>query len=66
VPGNQMVSAHVVLAKHAAERWTDQASRRADRWARTFDVRIARTVPRSAFVPRPIVDVVVLHLERRR
>jgi 23S rRNA (adenine-N6)-dimethyltransferase len=64
VPANQMLSADLVLPRHAAMRWVSARTSRNSRWTAIFAVDIARSLPRSAFVPRPTVDSVVLHIER--
>ena len=65
VGGNQLVCADLVLDQHAAARWADGQVRGSHRWMATFDLQIAQRLPRSAFIPRPTVDAVVLHIERR-
>jgi 23S rRNA (adenine-N6)-dimethyltransferase len=64
VPNNQMISADLVLPRHAAMRWASASVSRNSPWCSTFAVHIARSLPRSAFVPRPTVDSVVLQIER--
>jgi 16S rRNA A1518/A1519 N6-dimethyltransferase RsmA/KsgA/DIM1 with predicted DNA glycosylase/AP lyase activity len=65
VGGNQLVRADLVLDQRAASRWVHGQVRGAHRWTATFDLQIAQRLPRSAFIPRPTVDPVVLHIERR-
>src|SRR5262245_49332246 len=57
-PGSRLVSADLVLGRQAAVRWSR-------RWTPNFDVSVAHDLARSALVPRPSVDVAVLHVERR-
>jgi 23S rRNA (adenine-N6)-dimethyltransferase len=64
VPANQMLSADLVLSRHAATRWISAGAANEHRWTSTFAVDIAHSLSRSAFVPRPTVDSVVLHIER--
>jgi 23S rRNA (adenine-N6)-dimethyltransferase len=56
-PGGQLVRADLVIGRAAARRW-------AERPARAFDIHIAHGLPRSAFIPRPSVDAVVLRIDR--
>jgi 23S rRNA (adenine-N6)-dimethyltransferase len=65
VPTNQMHSADLVLPRHAAMRWASASVSDETRWTSAFALEIARPMSRSAFVPRPTVDSVVLHIERR-
>ncbi len=65
VPTNRMCRADLVLPRHAAMRWLSTSTAGTSRWASTFTIDIARAVPRSAFIPRPTVDSVVLRVERR-
>jgi 23S rRNA (adenine-N6)-dimethyltransferase len=58
-PGSHLVAADLVVGRHAARRWL------ATRPAGPFDVRVLHALSRSAFVPRPQVDAVVLRIERR-
>jgi 23S rRNA (adenine-N6)-dimethyltransferase len=65
VPTNHMYSAHLVIPRHAAMRWASASASGESRWTSAFAIHIARPLSRSAFVPRPTVDSVVLHIERR-
>jgi 23S rRNA (adenine-N6)-dimethyltransferase len=56
-PGGRLVRADLVIGRAAALRWTS-------RHAPAFDVRIAHGISRSAFIPRPPVDAVVLRIDR--
>lgn len=62
--GSRLVRADLVLGRPAAMRWARGEPRGANRWMTTFDARVTQTVPRSAFVPRPSVDAVVLRIDR--
>lgn len=64
-PGSRLVRADLVLARRAAIRIVQGRVSGASRWARTFDTRLVHAAPRSWFVPRPPVDVVVLRIARR-
>lgn len=64
-PGSRLVRADLVLQHAAARRWASGRAPGAGRWARDYDVRAGRPVPRSAFVPRPPVDCRVLRVTRR-
>jgi 23S rRNA (adenine-N6)-dimethyltransferase len=59
VPGNRMLSADLVLGRQAAVRWSMHCTP-------TFDMSVAHNLARTACVPRPRVDLAVLHVERRR
>jgi 23S rRNA (adenine-N6)-dimethyltransferase len=58
VPRNRMLSADLVLGRKAAVRWSRSGTS-------TFAIEIAHNLPRAACVPRPKVDLAVLHIERR-
>ena len=62
---SQLVSAHLVLQHAAARRWADGRAPGAARWARDYDVRVGRRVPRAAFSPPPAVDASMLEIRRR-
>jgi len=64
VPTNQMLSADLVLPRHAAMRWISASISDNSRWTSTFAVAVGRTLSRSAFIPRPNLDSTVLHIER--
>jgi 23S rRNA (adenine-N6)-dimethyltransferase len=64
-PGSRLVTADLVVPRGVARRWTDRRAPGSGRWQRTFDARIAATVPASAFEPRPPGATVVLRIERR-
>jgi 23S rRNA (adenine-N6)-dimethyltransferase len=62
--GSRLLTADLVLGRPAAVRWAGGELRGARRWMTTFDASVTRTIPRSAFAPRPSVDAVVLRIER--
>jgi 23S rRNA (adenine-N6)-dimethyltransferase len=64
-PGSQLVGADLVLQRAAARRWAEGRAPGAGRWMRTYDMRVARKVPRAAFAPRPPVDCALLTIRRR-
>jgi 23S rRNA (adenine-N6)-dimethyltransferase len=64
-PGSRLVSADLVVQRATARRWVAGRAPGAGRWARDYDVRMGRRVPRSAFAPRPPVDCVNLRITRR-
>jgi 23S rRNA (adenine-N6)-dimethyltransferase len=63
--GSRLSRADVVMERGAAVRWASGRAPGAGRWVATYDVRVGRRIPRSAFAPRPRVDSVVLHIVRR-
>lgn len=63
-PGSGLVRADVIVPTHLARRWSTGRAPGARRWDRHFSVRIARGVPRHAFIPSgPAASVLVI--ERR-
>jgi 23S rRNA (adenine-N6)-dimethyltransferase len=64
-PGSRLLSAHLVLQRQTALRWADADAPGARRWRGEFAVDLGMRIPRSAFRPRPNVNVQVLHLLRR-
>lgn len=64
--GSRMQSATLVVPRYAAERWSSGRHHGAGRWAATFSVRLERTLPRAAFVPRSPGAVALLRIDRRR
>jgi 23S rRNA (adenine-N6)-dimethyltransferase len=64
-PGSRLVSAHLVLQREVARRWSGTDAPGGRRWSRDFDASLGMRVPRSAFRPPPRVDTQVLHIERR-
>lgn len=66
-PGSKMTSAHLVLQHDAARRWAASLGSGAKkRGHEMFSGRVDRALPRSAFSPRPRVDVAVLSIVRIR
>jgi 23S rRNA (adenine-N6)-dimethyltransferase len=63
--GSRLSRADVVMERGAAVRWASGRAPGAGRWVATYDVRVGRRIPRSAFTPRPRVDSVVLHIVHR-
>jgi 23S rRNA (adenine-N6)-dimethyltransferase len=64
--GSRLISAELVVPRYIARRWTDPDAPGANRWHRTFNARVVRAMPRSAFRPPPPAPAVVLRIERRR
>jgi 23S rRNA (adenine-N6)-dimethyltransferase len=64
-PGSRLVSARLVLPRHAATRWAGGRCHGGRRWAQIFDVRVDGDVPRAAFRPPPPGGAAVLVIERR-
>lgn len=64
-PGSHLVAADLLLQHQAAARWAGGRAPGVGRWAKDFDVRLGRRVPRRAFDPRPPVDNRVLVVRRR-
>ncbi|MGN6695427.1 MAG: rRNA adenine N(6)-methyltransferase family protein [Aquihabitans sp.] len=64
-PGSRMVSAHVVLQRDAARRWSSPNAPGARRWQHQWSATLGPAVPRRAFAPPPMVDSQVLRLHRR-
>jgi 23S rRNA (adenine-N6)-dimethyltransferase len=60
-PGSRLVAADLVLQRAAVTRFAAGAGR----WARGWDVRAGRPVPRRAFRPPPSADSAVLVIRRR-
>jgi 23S rRNA (adenine-N6)-dimethyltransferase len=63
-PGSRLVSARLVLPRHAALRWAGHRRHGGERWSRDFAVSVGHALPRSAFRPPPPVSTVVLHIDR--
>jgi 23S rRNA (adenine-N6)-dimethyltransferase len=63
-PGSRLVSADLVLQRQVARRWVLGQAPGAARWMRTWELRLGRPLPRSAFRPPPRVDSVVLAVRR--
>jgi 23S rRNA (adenine-N6)-dimethyltransferase len=64
-PGSRLVRADLVVPAHQAVRWAGGRAPGAGRWARDFDLRVGRAVPREAFVPAPPGRTSVLVVRRR-
>ncbi|MGG5260118.1 rRNA adenine N(6)-methyltransferase family protein [Phycicoccus avicenniae] len=63
--GSRLVGADLVVQRAAAQRWAEGRAPGAGRWAREYSVEVPRSLPRSAFHPRPAVDCAVLQVRRR-
>ena len=64
-PGSRLVRADLVVQRAAAHRWAAGHAPGAGRWLRDHQLAGGRTVPRSAFAPRPPVDCATLRITRR-
>jgi 23S rRNA (adenine-N6)-dimethyltransferase len=64
-PGSRLLTAHVILPYHAAQRWAGGSGPGAHRIASTYDLRIGCAVPRTAFVPPPPAGAAMLVVRRR-
>jgi 23S rRNA (adenine-N6)-dimethyltransferase len=64
-PGSRLVRADLVLQQAPARRLASGRAPGAGRWARDYQVRLGRRVPRQAFTPRPRVDCATLIVTRR-
>ncbi len=64
-PGSRMLSAHLVLQRDAARRWSSPSAPAARRWQQHYAATLGPVVPRRAFTPSPKVDSQVLRLVRR-
>ncbi len=62
-PGSRMTCAHLVLQLQVARRLVSERGFRNSHVS--LDVSINQRLPRSAFSPRPKVDVAVVHIHRR-
>jgi 23S rRNA (adenine-N6)-dimethyltransferase len=63
-PGSRLVSAHLVLQRDAARRWSGPSAPAARRWQQQWAAGLGPAVPRRAFTPPPKVDSQVLLLRR--
>lgn len=64
-PGSRLVSADLVVQRQLARRFVDGRVPGARRVLSTYQVSVARRLPRTAFRPAPSVDSVVLRIQRR-
>jgi len=64
-PGSRLVAADLVVQRRVARLWAAGQVPGAPRWLKTYDVRITRALPRTAFQRQPRVDSVVLRFTRR-
>jgi 23S rRNA (adenine-N6)-dimethyltransferase len=65
-PGSRLVRADVIVPWHTARRWASGSGPGSDRWARTFEPKLGRPLPRSAFRPAPPSGVAILTITRKR
>jgi len=63
--GSRLQTAHLVLQRDAARRWSGPSAPAARRWQQHWAVSLGPVVPRRAFAPPPKVDSQVLRLHRR-
>lgn len=63
-PGSRLVRADLVAPRYVARKWTRPDAPGRGRWSRTFETRIVRAMPRSAFHPPAPGPVAVLRIER--
>jgi len=63
-PGSRLVRADLVVQRAAALRWAEGRAPGAGRWARVWDARAGRRLPRNAFDPPPRCDCAVLRISR--
>ena len=64
-PGSQLVSASIVVPRHAAERWAGHRHHGSRRWCLCFTMTVDRVLPRTAFRPTPPGQVALLRIDRR-
>lgn len=64
-PGTRLLGAHLVLQRHAAQRWAGPDAPGAARWQQVHEPILGRAIHRSRFSPPPTVDARVLQLRRR-
>jgi 23S rRNA (adenine-N6)-dimethyltransferase len=64
--GSRLEEAHLIVQRQVARRFVEGRASGAARWLRTYDLSVARTVPRTAFRNPPRVDSVVLRVRRGR
>ena len=65
-PGSRLVRADVIVPWHTARRWVSASGPGSNRWARTFEAKLGRPLPRSALRPQPPNGVAILTITRRR
>lgn len=64
--GSRLETAHLVLQRAAARRWTGPDAPARARWGQEYDVEVLHPLPRRAFAPPPRVDCTVVRITRRR
>jgi 23S rRNA (adenine-N6)-dimethyltransferase len=62
--GSRLTSAHLIVPRYAACRWTDPSAPGRGRWQRLFDVQLGRPPPRSALRPVPPGEISLLIIKR--
>jgi 23S rRNA (adenine-N6)-dimethyltransferase len=63
--GSRLQSAHLVVPRSAAQRWTGPGAPAYARWSNDFRAELGFRVPRQAFRPPPAADARVLVVTRR-
>jgi 23S rRNA (adenine-N6)-dimethyltransferase len=64
-PRSALLAADLVLPRYVVRKFATGRPRHAVRWARAYEVRAGRSLPRRAFRPPPQVDSAVLLIRRR-
>lgn len=63
-PGSRLASAHLVVPRHVADRWSAPRAPGINRWRPSFAVTVDRTLPRRAFRPPPPMETAVIRVVR--
>lgn len=63
--GSRLTSAHLIVPRYAALRWSDPAAPGSNRWRREFALEIGRPPPLAAFRPAPPHSVALLVIVSR-
>ena len=63
--GSRLATAHLVLQRDAARRWSAPGAPGARRWQQQWSATLGPVVPRRAFTPSPRVDSQVLRIALR-
>jgi 23S rRNA (adenine-N6)-dimethyltransferase len=64
-PGSRLLSAHLVVPRFVARRWSGPHAPGRERWSRTFTISVGRAIPRRAFAPPGPRDAVTVVFQRR-
>ena len=64
-PGSALVTADLVVPRHAARRWTLPSAHGAHRWQQVYAPSTGRSLPARAFRPPATQPVAVLRIRRR-